>query len=64
LEGNPENEISGCDASLIKMDIRSMQYLHRTDLTIEVCFCKKTVCSRYDDGLQVELTEVDQILQI
>ena len=41
-----------------------MQDLHHADPATVEYFRKIVVCLRYDDGLQEELTEVDQIVQM
>ena len=41
-----------------------MQDLRHADPTTEEYFRKTVVCSRYDDGLQGALKEVDQSVQI
>ena len=41
-----------------------MQDLHHADPATVEYFRKIAACLRYDDGLQEELTEVDQIVQM
>ena len=45
-----------------EIDKRSMQDLHHADPATVEYLRKIVVCLRYDDGLQEELTEVDQIV--
>ena len=46
------------------MDEQSMQDLHHADPATVEYFRKIAAGLRYDDGLQEELTEVDQIVQM
>ena len=47
-----------------EIDKQSMQDLHHADPATVEYFRKIVVYLRYDDGLQEELTEVDQIVQM
>ena len=47
-----------------EMDKQSMQDLHHADPATVEYFRKIVACLRYDDGLQEELMEVDQIVQM
>ena len=46
------------------MNLRPVKDLHHVDPTTVEYFHNTVACSRYDDGLRGELTEVDLIVQI